>query len=47
MKPLVVKSAHTDAQNADARLFVSHSGQIITFLAQITNNLIKYGLHAE
>jgi hypothetical protein len=46
-KPLVIKSAYTNAQENAAEWFVSHSGGIITFLAQIANNLIKYRPHAD
>ena len=46
-EPLIIKSTHTDAQENVLRSFVTHSGEIITFPAQIANNLIKYRPHAE
>ena len=46
-EPLVIESTHTNAQEDVLRSFVSHSERIISFLAQITNNLIKYHSHAD
>jgi hypothetical protein len=47
IEPLGIKSTHTDAQEDILKSFVSHSGEIISLLAQITNNLIKYLSHAD
>jgi hypothetical protein len=46
-RALVVKSTHTDAQEEIVRSFVSHNVRIISFPAQIGNNLIKYCPHAD
>src|SRR5574339_35929 len=46
-EPLIIKSTHTDAKENIVRSFVSHSVQIISFPAQMTNNLIKYHSHAD